>query len=164
MMKLYTNYVINNMKEDFINVCNSLIESYPYRIETITEKKEYILNNWKSIKNLYENKLKCPMESQISHTLAELLTSRPKGYSLKTLEKILKIRLLLKNKHNIKKLYLNNYNKEEILTYKKDFISFKLFEREKTYKVDKNLIPETYHHINRDNSFTIRQNNYLIIN
>ena len=157
-----TNYVIKNMKEDFINVCNNLIKSYPYRIETIKEKKEYILNNWNFIKNLYKNKLKCPMESQISHTLADLLTSRPKGYSLKTLEKILKIRLLLKNKHNIKKLYLNNYNKEEILTYKKDFISFKMFERNEEYKIDKKLIPETYSNYKKDNTYTLNKLNLFL--
>ena len=49
-----THYVINNMKEEFLNVCESLIESYPHRTETITEKKEYIINNWKYINNLYQ--------------------------------------------------------------------------------------------------------------
>ncbi len=52
------------------------------------------------------------MESQISHNLAYLFTSRPKGYSLKTLNKLLKIRLLFKNNENIKLLYLNNFNKK----------------------------------------------------
>jgi len=157
-----TNYVINGMKEEFINVCNNLVESYPYRKETIIDKKEYILNNWNYINNLYINKLKCPMESQISHTLADLLTSRPKGYSLKTLEEILKIRLLLKNKHNIKKLYLNNYNKKEILTYKKDFISFKIFERNEEFKIDKKLIPETYSNYKHDNTFSLEKLNLLL--
>ena len=156
-----THYVINNMKEEFLIVCEGLIESYPYRAETITDKKEYIINNWNYINNLYTNKLKCPMESQISHTLADLLTSRPKGYSLKTLEKILKIRLLLKNKHNIKRLYLNNYNKKEILTYKKEFISFKMFERNEEYKIDKTLIPETYNEIKYDNTFSYNDFIYL---
>ena len=157
-----THYVINNMKEEFLNVCEGLIKSYPYRQETINEKKEYILNNWNYINNLYTNKLKCPMESQISHTLADLLTSRPKGYSLRTLEKILKIRLLLKNKHNIKRLYLNNYNKKEILTYKKEFISFKMFERNEEYKIDKTLIPETYNEIKYDNTFSY--DNFIYLN
>ena len=147
-----THYVINNMKEEFLNVCESLIESYPHRTETITEKKEYIINNWKYINNLYQNELKCPMESQISHTLADLLTSRPKGYALKTLEKILRIRLLLKNKHNIKKLYLNNYNKKEILTYKKDFLNFNILGKYET-KFNERLIPENYEYYKYDNTF-----------
>lgn len=153
--KYLTNYVINNKKKDFKEVCNNLIISCPYKSETIKEKKEYILNNWNYIKNLYKNKLSCPMESQISHTLADLLTSRPKGYSLKTLEKILRIRLLYKNKHNITILYLNNYNKNDIETYKKEFISFKLFERNEEYKINKNLIPETYSNIKYDNTFSL---------
>lgn len=67
---------------------------------------------------------------------------------MKTLEKILNIRLLLKNKHNIKKLYLNNYNKKEILTYKKEFISFKIFERNEEYKIDKNLLDKLNYLLN----------------
>ena len=93
-----------------------MIETSPHRKETIEKKKEYIINNWKNILNLYKYKLSCPMESQISHNLAYLLSSRPKGYSLKTIDKILKIRLLFKNKQNIKLLYLNNFNKNNILT------------------------------------------------
>ena len=147
-----THYVINNMRDEFINTCECLIESYPHRIETITDKKEYIINNWKYINNLYKNKLKCPMESQISHTLADLLTSRPKAYTLKTLEKILKIRILLKNKHNIKKLYLNNYNKKEILTYKKDFLNFNILGKYET-KFNERLIPENYEYYKYDNTF-----------
>ena len=154
--KYLTDYVLHNMKNEFINVCDSLITSYPHREETIQAKKDYILNNWQHINNLYNNNLKCPMESQISHTLADLLTSRPKAYSLKTLEKILKLRLLYKNKHNIKMLYLNNYNNKNIKTYKKDNISFKIFEKQNNYKFDESLLKDNYQYIKKDYSCTVK--------
>ena len=130
--KCLTSYVLNNGKKDFKKCCDSLIQSYGYREETITNKKEYILNNWIYINNLYKNKLKCPMESQISHTLADLLTSRPKGYSLKTLTKILELRLLYKNLFNIKILYLNNINKKEILVLNQESLNYSAFNTPKS--------------------------------
>lgn len=121
--KYMTSYVINNCKTSFIEMCDELIKSFPHREETINNKKEYILSNWKNILNLYKYQLSCPMESQISHNLAYLFTSRPKGYSLKMLNKLLNIRLLFKNKENIKLLYLNNFNKDTIIEYKKQTLN-----------------------------------------
>lgn len=125
--KHIVDYVINNKKQYFKDFCDEYIKSFPHREETINNKKEYILNNWKNILNLYEYKLSCPMESQISHNLAYLLTSRPKGYSLKMLDKILKIRLLFKNNENIKMLYLNNFNNNIIIDYKKENLNFDIY-------------------------------------
>ena len=62
------------------------------------------------------------MESQISHTLADLL-----AYSLKTLENLLHLRLLFKNNFNIILLFLNNINKKEVLTLNKEPLNFNLF-------------------------------------
>ena len=64
----------------------------------------------------------------------------------------MKIRLLLKNKHNIKRLYLNNYNKKEILTYKKDFLNFNILGKYET-KFNERLIPENYEYYKYDNTF-----------
>lgn len=140
-----TDYVINNMKDDFISCCDSLSIEFPHRTNTITQKKEYILNNWIYINNLYSNKLKCPMESQISHTLADLFSSRPKAYSLKTLDKLLNLRLLFKNKHNIKLLFLNNFNKKEVLKFNQEHLNFSLFDRNPFPSIDESLIPINYH-------------------
>ena len=129
--KYLTNYVLNDSKKDFKECCEALIISNPHQEEKITNKKDYILNNWNYINNLYRNKLKCPMESQISHTLADLFSSRPKGYSLKTLTKLLKLRLLYKNSFNIKILYLNNINKKEILTINREFLNYNIFNQPK---------------------------------
>ena len=142
--KHLTSYILNNNKNDFKQCCECLIKSYPYREDTITNKMNYILNNWNYINNLYKNKLKCPMESQISHTLSDLLSSRPKGYSLKTLKKILKLRLLYKNKFNIKLLYLNNINKKDILVINQEHLNFNSFYT--THEpLDESLIPENYY-------------------
>lgn len=54
--------------------------------------------------------MKCSMESHISHTFADLFTSRPKAYSKKGLTQLLKLRLLKINNKNIKELYLNQLN------------------------------------------------------
>lgn len=126
---IMTHYVLNNMKKDFKTVCEALLEDYPHREKTILDKQKYILNNWNNINNLYKNNLSCPMESQISHNLADLFTSRPKAYSIKTLEKLLKIRMLFKNNYNLKELYLNNFNKNEALTINEEELNYSIFEK-----------------------------------
>lgn len=142
--KCLTSYVLNDSKKDFKECCDSLITSYPHREETIKEKEQYILNNWNYINNLYKNKLKCPMESQISHTLADLFSSRPKGYSLKTLTKLLKLRLLYKNTFNIKQLYLNNINKKDILVINQEHLNYDSF-YSKHEPIDESMIPANYY-------------------
>ena len=132
MEKVLESYVINNNKADFKSYCESLIKTAPHRTDTINSKKDYILKNWKSILNLYINKLKCPMESQISHNLAYLLTSRPKGYSVKMLDKVLELRLLNRNNHNIKLLFLNNLNELEKLTINKDKLNLDFLNKNKS--------------------------------
>ena len=130
---ILSSYVINDNKKNFNNFIEELKISLPHRIETIDKKKDYILNNWNYILNLYKYNLSCPMESQISHNLAYLLTSRPKGYSLKMLSKIIKIRLLFKNNENIKLLFLNNFNNKETLQYKQEQLNFDIFDKFKQF-------------------------------
>ena len=130
---ILVSYVLNDDKKSFKSFCEEFIKSYSHRTDTINQKKEYIINNWKNILNLYKYNLSCPMESQISHNLAYLLSSRPKGYSLKMLDKILKIRLLFKNNENLKQLYLNNFNKKEIINYKKEELNFDILDKRKQF-------------------------------
>lgn len=127
-------YILSNNKTDFNRMINEIIDLYPDRKETIEIKQKYILNNWRNILNMYKHNLSCPMESQISHNLAALFTSRPKGYSLKTIETLIKIRLLYKNKFNLKELYLNNFNSNIILELKKDELNFDLYGGKKNIK------------------------------
>ena len=90
-------------KKDFIECRDLFIKNYPNRKQTIEAKKQYILNNWKNINNLYKYNLGVLVESQISHNI-DLFTSRPKGYSLKTIKKLTELRLLYKNNFNIKRI------------------------------------------------------------
>lgn len=147
-----SSYVLNNNRKNFKLFCEEFIKSYPHRTDTINQKKEYIINNWKNILNLYKYNLSCPMESQISHNIASLLTSRPKGYSLKMLDKILKIRLLFKNNENIKRLYLNNFNKNTIVTINEENNYFS-FKNKTTYINYNNLIKEPFYKIPYDASY-----------
>lgn len=121
-------YVINNNKRAFRECCEALITSFPHRRETITNKEKYILNNITGIIAMYENNLSCPMESQISHNIADLFSARPKGYTIKTIEKLTEIRLLFKNNYNIKELYLNNFNSKTTLTINENKMNFSMFE------------------------------------
>ena len=49
------------------------------------------------------------------------------------LDKILKIRLLFKNKENIKQLYLNNFNKKDIIIYKNQELNFDILDKRKQF-------------------------------
>lgn len=128
---------LNNTNSD---VFNCLIESYSHRKDSIESKKQYILNNWNNIHNLYKYNLSCPMESQISHNIADLFTSRPKGFSVKMTNKLTKIRMHYKNNHNLKELYLNNFNSNTTLTINKDFLNFNIFDKYNNYNLYSNKI------------------------
>lgn len=149
---ILSSYVLNNNRKNFKLFCGEFIKSYPHRTDTINQKKDYIINNWKNILNLYKHRLSCPMESQISHNIAYLLSSRPKGYSIKMLDKILKIRLLFKNSENIKQLYLNNFNKNIILTMDEEN-NYYSFRNKFIYINYNNLIKEPFYKIPYDNSY-----------
>jgi len=127
LSKILLSYVLENDKSGFNNICMTLIANNSHREDTIINKQNYILNNWVYILNTYKYNLKCSMEAHISHNLAALFTSRPKGYSLHTLDKLLNLRLLYKNGYNLKKLYLNNYNSKKVLIMDDDKINYSIF-------------------------------------
>lgn len=137
---ILTFYVLNDMKNDFKDCCSSLIDSFPHRTETINLKMNYILNNWNNINNLYSNNLSCPMESQISHNIADLFTSRPKAYSVNMINKLIEIRLHYKNNDNLKELYLNNFNSSTTLTLDNHSLNFNIFDKFQSYNFLNNLI------------------------
>lgn len=148
---ILTYYVLNNEKKNFIECCDCILKDAPHREETINKNKEYIINNWRNINNLYINNLKCPMESQISHNLASLFSSRPKAYSKRILTILVKLRTLYNNSNNLKLLYLNNYNKKETLIFNKESLYFSVFEPYNNYQINESIIP-TYYNKNYDNS------------
>lgn len=146
---ILANYILHNEKKNFIKCCDLLIEENNHRSLTIQTKKEYILNNWSNINNLYKYKLSCPMESQISHNIADLFSSRPKGYSINTIAKLMKLRLLYKNNFNLKKLYLNNFNSNTILNINNNEVNyshFDMFHKKETYTLSsKQAIISTFY-------------------
>lgn len=135
VVKVLFEYILSDNKEDFERLIYEIIDLNPKREEKILEYKKYILNNWTNILNLYKYNLSCPMESQISHSLAAYFTSRPKGYSLKTLNKLIKLRLLKLNNHNIKNLFLNNLNKPNIINLNEKELDYSIFNRKEEYSM-----------------------------
>lgn len=102
-----------NDKQGFINLCNLITEYEPTRSETILDKQNYILNNWRYIQTYFHKVFaKCSMEAHISHCFAELFTARPRAYSKKGLRQLLKLRLLKVNNIDIQKTYFEVLNKK----------------------------------------------------
>ncbi len=133
-------YILNDEKMLFIDICNELITKAPHREETISKKKTYILNHWGAIKLSYHHNLSCSMEGHISHNIASQFSSIPKGYSKIMLMRLLRLRMSYKNGLNIKKLFLNNFNKKEILILGKDSLDFSSFDslnHEKPFSINK---------------------------
>lgn len=135
VVKALFEYILSNNRDDFERLIHEIIDLNPKRAEKILEYTKYILNNWTNILNLYKYNLSCPMESQISHSLASYFASRPKGYSLKTLNKLIKLRLLKLNNYNIKNLFLNNLNKPNIISLNKKELDYSIFDKKNTYTV-----------------------------
>jgi hypothetical protein len=126
-------FILENNKKSFNILVNFIKNNNPKREDIINRKNEYIISNWKQIQNLYKYKMSCPMESQISHNIAYLTSSRPKGYSHKMLDKILDLRLKNINKQNIKKLFFNNFNSTEIKNISIEYLNFDIFDKYKQF-------------------------------
>ena len=126
-------FILGNNKESFDILVNFIKNNNPKREDIINKKYYYIVSNWKKIQNLYKYKMSCPMESQISHNIACLTSSRPKGYSHIMLEKILDLRLKNINGQNIKKLFFNNFNSKEIKNISMQHLNFDIFDKYKQF-------------------------------
>lgn len=131
--KYLLSYILNDNKTAFNTLVDFIRKNNPKRIDIINKKYNYIISNWKVIQNLYKYNMSCPMESQISHNIASLTSSRPKGYSYKMLSKILDLRLKYINKHNIKKLYFNNYNSNKIKNISIEHLNMDIFDEYKQF-------------------------------
>ena len=125
MMDSLKDMVMTNNKKQFIKLCNFIINQEPARTETITEKQNYILNNWKYIQNYYHKiYVKCSMEAHVSHVFADIFTSRPRAYSEAGLRQILKLRLLRVNGEDIQQIYLDVLRNSFQKHYSLDLSSF----------------------------------------
>ena len=94
--------------------------------------------------------MSCPMESQISHNIACLTSSRPKGYFHIMIEKILDLRVNNINGQNIKKLFFNNFNSTKIKSISIEHLNYDIFDKYKQfipYYKDKLFTPNTIKYI-----------------
>ena len=121
----------DNMKNVFKSLMKEikdLKKDNPKRLEKLEEYQNYILNNWKKIKNMAESPCKSSMESHISHYIASYFSSRPKAYSKNTIENYLKLQEAKINGIDIKSLFLKSYNNSSIVTYNQKELDFSIFE------------------------------------
>ena len=95
-------------KTEFKNEVEELLEKYNHRKDKITKNLNYILNNYSNIKSMINSDIGSSMESHISHFIANTFSSRPKGFSNKTINHYLKLNDLKHNNYNIFDIYINN--------------------------------------------------------
>lgn len=108
------------------------------RKQTIDKKLNYILNHYKDIKNMLASPVGSSMESHISHYIASLFASRPKGYSSKKISKYLKLNDYRINGINLFNLYLQSYNNTESIIINKDELNYSIFEKKEGIPILKN--------------------------
>ncbi len=98
---------------------------------------EYILNNYSRIKATLNEKIKCSMEGHISHNLASMYASRPKGYSKRSLIKLVKLREAYINGVDIARELMKQYSKN--INYTNiDYSDFDKYYQD-TYKLPQGL-------------------------
>ena len=105
----------NKKKKDFVTKVEEIIENNSKRENIIRQKLNYILNNYSAIKSMLELKIGSSMESHISHLIASLFASRPKGFSTKRIKQYLKLNDYKNNNINIFRLYMQSYKNNEVI-------------------------------------------------
>ena len=115
-------------------------KKFPDREEIIEERSKYILNNWTALQRLLKAKASCSMEGCISHSLANIFTSRPKGFSKPVLAKRLALRALYLNSFDDKQVFIKlmNSNQTENNFTNLDFSILDGRYKGDTYKVNLN--------------------------
>ncbi len=81
-------YIVNNKR----NFVNDLFNAIDIKTTIGLRSKDYILTNFNRIKATFDDKISCSMEGHISHNLASLYSARPRGYSKRSLSKLIKLR------------------------------------------------------------------------
>jgi len=122
-------------KKEFIEAVNLITTQNPSRSEIITTKLNYITKNYTAIKSMLELKIGSSMESHISHLIASLFSSRPKGFSTNRIKQYLKLNDYKHNGTNIFKLYLQSYSNKEIININEETLDYSIFEKSKSSNV-----------------------------
>ena len=81
---------------------------------------------------MQELKIGSSMESHISHLIASLFSSRPKGFSTKRINQYLKLNDYKNNDINIFKLYMQSYSNTEVIKLNEENLDYSLFENSKS--------------------------------
>ena len=134
--KKLSNYVLNDRKDDFKVIVDSLLEeskNNEKKQKRIENQYKYIKNNWKAILSMYNDvKIGCAMEQEISHTLAAIYSNLGKGYSTNKLETYIELRIKYMNKLNLQEIYLkalnNKPNKKNVIEIK-EVLDFSMFDK-----------------------------------
>lgn len=127
LIDIFKNKPKHIFKSKVLEILNEVTEAS--RKDTINKKLNYILNNYKAIKDMMDSPIGSSMEAHISHYIASLFSSRPKGYSLKYIDKYLKINDYKINGINLFNLYLQSYNKDEVVTINESELDYSIFEK-----------------------------------
>lgn len=61
------------------------------RKKTIEGYKNYLVKYWKAFKNMLNSKVRSSMESHISHNVAKYFSYKPKAYSKRKIQKLIKL-------------------------------------------------------------------------
>ena len=125
----------NKPKSYFIDAVGTIIYNNPNRKETITKKLNYIINNYANIKSMLDLNIGSSMESHISHLIASLFSSRPKGFSTKRITKYLKLNDYKNNNINIFKLYLSTYSQKKTTELYENTYDYEIFIPDKIHNI-----------------------------
>ena len=123
----------------------------PNRKETITKKLNYIITNYTSIKSMLELEIGSSMESHISHLIASMFSSRPKGYSTKRIKKYLKLNDYKNNNINIFNLYMDSYKNKDEVIINQNKLDYSIFEDNSESNIpilNEGLVSGTYRELN----------------
>ena len=125
----------NKPKSYFIDAVGTIIYNNPNRKETITKKLNYIINNYVNIKLMLDLNIGSSMESHISHLIASLFSSRPKGFSTKRITKYLKLNDYKNNNINIFKLHLSTYSQKKTTELYENTYDYEIFTPDKIHNI-----------------------------
>ena len=91
------------------------------------------------------------MESHISHLIASLFSSRPKGFSTKRITKYLKLNDYKNNNINIFKLYMQSYKNTEEVIINQNKLDYSVFETNSKHNIpilNEGIISPIYQELN----------------
>ncbi len=114
--KIMSSYIYGNSRKEFNEFSKSILKEE--QDDSIKNQIKYIKNNWDAIQIMNnEIIIGCGMEGAISHTIASIFTSVPKGYNPENLKVYLNNRMLYLNGYDLRKVFLKTYDKkEEVVT------------------------------------------------